>query len=231
MQSGIIALCINVPQNGETVPDLKFRVESAAGVARAAVPMMSFRVRVTNHGVEPVSVAALRCRIDIEAPRRDYTAQDRERLKELFGESSQWAETLQTLLWTSTTLIVPAFSDQVACELLAPCSFDFNVAATKYFYGLQEGTAPLRFEFSGQVVFQNQSGQLESVSLEQEQARYELPVTAWSEMMDNFYPASVWLRLPRETFERLHQYKIDAGIPTWEDVFERILPAVQEVVN
>lgn len=212
------------------MPDLQFRVESAAVVGGAAVPMISFRVRVTNQGVEPVCVAALRCRIEIDAATRAYTAQDRERLKELFGETSLWGATPETLLWTSAAVIVPSFAESVVCEVAAPCSFDFNVAATKYFYGLQEGAAPLCFHFSGRVVYESQAGGLESAALAPQQARYALPVHAWSEMMDHFYPASVWLRLPRETFERLYQYKIDGGIPTWEDVFERILPS-PEIVN
>jgi len=193
--------------------------------------MMSFRIRVTNCGIEPIHVAALRCKIEIDASRRAYTAQDQERLKELFGESSRWADTMDTLLWTSASLIVPAFSETTSCDLLVPCSFDFNVAATKYFYGLEAGSVPLRFEFSGQVVFENSSGTLESAPLAGAQSSFSLPLSSWTEMMDLFYPDSVWLRLPRETFDRINQYKIDQGIPTWEDVFERIVPVVQEVVN
>jgi Family of unknown function (DUF6084) len=193
--------------------------------------MMNFRVRVSNLGIEPVRVAALCCKIEIDAPRRAYNAEDHERLKDLFGESSVWANSVDPLLWTSTTMIVPEFSESVLCELAAPCSFDFNVAATKYFYGLQEGAAPLRFQFGGQVFFENAAGVLESAAIAKESACYALPIAAWSDMMEQFYPASVWLRLPRETFERLYQYKMDSAIPTWEDVFERILPASQEVVN
>lgn len=227
MQSGIGS----ASTNGGLVPDLNFRIEDAAAIAHAAVPMLRFRVRVSNCGIERVCIAALRCGIEIDARRRDYTARDRERLKDLFGESSRWAESAQTLLWTSATMIVPAFSDSVACDVLAPCSFDFNVAATKYFYGLEEGAAPLRFQFSGQVVFETGSGGLQSAEIGQRQARYALPVAAWSEMMDDFYPASVWLRLPRDTFERLYQFKLERAIATWEEVFERLLPAGEEVVN
>jgi len=212
------------------VPDLKFRVESASPVARAAVPMINFRVRVLNAGPEPVRAAAVVCRIEIDAPRRP-TAEDRERLKDLFGESSRWADSGSALLWTSATMVVPAFSETAACDLLAPCSFDFNVAATKYFYGLQERAAPLRFHFSGQVVFENSAGGLESAAFAQEQACYPLPLSAWSELMDDYYPSSMWLRLPREIFERLYQYKTDRAIPTWEDVFDDILPTPQELVN
>ncbi len=213
------------------MPDLKFRVESASAIGRAAVPMINFRIRVMNGGLEPVRVAAVVCRIEIDTPRRSPTAEDRERLHDLFGESSRWAESGDTLLWTSATMVVPAFSETTACDLLAPCSFDFNVAATKYFYGLQQGAAPLRFHFSGQVVFENSHGGLESAALAQEQASYLLPLSAWSDLMDHFYPSSVWLRLPRETFERLYRYKTDRAIPTWEDVFDDILPASQELVN
>lgn len=213
------------------MPDLNFRVESASAVARAAAPLMCFRVRVTSNGIEPVHVAALRCRIDIDAGRRSYTAQDRERLQELFGETSRWAETPGSLLWTTAMLVIPAFSGSAVGDLLVPCSFDFNVAATKYFHGLQEGVAPLRFEFSGQVVYESAGGNLESAGISDAQSCFELPISIWTEMMELYYPASVWLRLPRETFDRLYRYKIDAGIPTWEDVFERIVPAGQEVVN
>ena len=213
------------------MPDLNFRVEGAAAIGRAATPMMSFRICVDNRGIEPIHVAALQCKIEVDASRRAYTPQDRDRLKELFGESSRWADTMDTLLWTSATLIVPSFSEKTICDLLVPCSFDFNVAATKYFYGLEAGSVPLRFDFSGQVVFQNASGALESAPLNGAQSSFALPLNSWTDMMDLFYPDSVWLRLPRETFNRINQYKIDQGIPTWEDVFERIVPAVQEVVN
>ena len=177
-----------------------------------------------NGGLEPVRAAAVVCRIEIDAPSRDPTVADRERLKDLFGESSRWAESGDALLWTSAAMVIPAFSRMTACDLLAPCSFDFNVAATKYFYGLQQGAAPLCFHFSGQVMFENSSGGLDSATLAPEQARYLLPLSAWRELMDHFYPSSVWLRLPRETFERLYRYKTDRAIATWEDVFDHSFP-------
>ena len=212
------------------MPDLKFRVEAAAAAVRTAVPMMNFRVRIMNHRIEPVCLAALGCRIEIEIPRRDCGTEDRERMKELFGESSRWGESPETLLWTSSSLMVPAFSESITCDLLAPCSFDFNVAATKYFYGLQENDAPLRFHFSGHVVYETESG-VQSAPLEHEEANYSLAAREWSDLMDRYYPSSVWLRLPRETFDRFYRYKLDHGIANWEDVFDNLLPASQELVN
>jgi hypothetical protein len=42
-------------------------------------------------------------------------------------------------------------------------------------------------------------------------------------MMDAHYPNSAWLCLRRDAFERLYQYKVRHGIPTWEEAIERAL--------
>jgi Family of unknown function (DUF6084) len=42
-------------------------------------------------------------------------------------------------------------------------------------------------------------------------------------MMDIYYPNSAWLRLRRDAFERLYQYKRRRGIPTWEQALESLL--------
>jgi hypothetical protein len=43
-------------------------------------------------------------------------------------------------------------------------------------------------------------------------------------MMDHYFPNSSWLRLRRDVFDRLYQYKIDSGIATWEQAIESLLP-------
>ena len=42
-------------------------------------------------------------------------------------------------------------------------------------------------------------------------------------MMDEYYPNSAWLCLRRDAFERLSEYKIDNGIPTWEQAIEDLV--------
>ncbi len=42
--------------------------------------------------------------------------------------------------------------------------------------------------------------------------------------MDHYYPNGAWLRLRRDTFERLAEFKRQHGIPTWEEALERLLP-------
>ena len=49
--------------------------------------------------------------------------------------------------------------------------------------------------------------------------------------MDIYYPGSAWLALRKDTFERLYRYKVNEGIPTWEEALERALDALPETVK
>src|SRR5579871_5527655 len=126
------------------MPELDFRIEGAAPVPFAAVPLLGFRVVVTNtHPERQILNVALRSQIQIEATRRPYTPEDQERLLDLFGEPERWGQTLRSMLWTNVSSAVPAFRDTITVEVQVPCSFDFNLAATKYFHGVEGGEIPL----------------------------------------------------------------------------------------
>ena len=57
-----------------------------------------------------------------------------------------------------------------------PCTFDFNVAATKYFHGLSEGDLPLNFLFSGTVFYAGGSERLQVAPISWEkEAKFKLP--------------------------------------------------------
>jgi hypothetical protein len=215
------------------MPDLDFRVESAAVVPFAAVPLLAFRLAVTNAKAgETIFSVALRCQIQIETTRRRYTQQDQERLLDLFGEPERWGQTLHTMLWTNAGTTVSAFSGGTTAEVEVPCTFDFNVAATKYFHGIEKGEIPLNFLFSGTVFYDGGGGvaQVAPISWSKE-ARFRLPVETWRGMMDTYYPNSAWLCLRRDIFERLYQYKVRNGIPTWEAALDRIVPGCEEPVK
>lgn len=64
----------------------------------------------------------------------------------------------------------------------------------------------------------------------EQEAKFKLPIKVWRDMMESYYPNNVWLNLRRDVFERLYQYKIQRGIPTWEQALESVLP-VEETVN
>lgn len=215
------------------MPDLSFSVESAECVLFAAAPMLAFRLRLTNSPAEEViHTVALRCQIMMEVTRRRYTPADQERLRDLFGEPERWSRTLRSLLWTHANCVAPGFRGSSAVDIQVPCTFDFNVAATKYFYGLEDGEIPLIFHYSGTIFYADASGALSvfPISWEKE-SRFRLPVKIWKEMMDAYYPNSAWLSLRRDVFDRLYRYKVQNGIPTWEAALESMLQPFEETVR
>jgi hypothetical protein len=215
------------------MPDLRFKIESASVVPFAAVPMLAFQLQIDNAAAgEQIHTIALRCQIQIETTRRRYAPEEQERLVDLFGHPDRWSQTLRSLLWTHANLVVPGFAGaSTVVDLQVPCTFDFNVAATKYFEGLTDGDIPLNMLFSGNVFYAHPDGPLQvaPISWEQE-AKYKLPVKVWREMMDIYYPNSAWINLRRDVFDRLYRYKMQHGIPTWEQALERAL-CNEEVVN
>jgi len=214
-------------------PDLTFVVDDASVVPFAAVPMLAFRLRAgTSNPDERIHSIALRCQIQIEATRREYSADERARLVDLFGEPDRWSQTLRGLLWTHASAVVPRFTGKTEIEVQVPCTFDFNVAATKYFYGLTGGDVPLCFLFSGTVFYEGENGllQVAPISWEKE-ARFGLPQNVWRSVIDTYYPNSAWLVLRRDVFDRLYQLKLREGIPTWDETIERILATAGERVT
>jgi hypothetical protein len=210
------------------MPDLQFQIESADAVAFAAVPMLGFRLRVENNSRgAAIHSVALRAQIQIETPKRRYTLAEQDRLLDLFGEPERWGQTLRPMLWTHADATVPAFTDSIAIDLRVPCSFDFNLAATKYFYGLSNGDIPLNFLFSGSCFYAGANGGLEVAPIPwSKESRFRLPVSVWRATMDHYYPNSAWLRIRQDVFDRLHQYKMQAGIATWEEALESLLQPV-----
>jgi hypothetical protein len=215
------------------MPNLGFAVEGVELVANAATPMLAFKLRLSDANPDQtIHTVALRCQIQLEVTRRKYSPEDQERLLDLFGEPSRWGQTLRNLLWTHVNLVVPSFQGNTLVDLPVPCTFDFNVAATKYFDGLSEGEIPVCLQFSGTVFYAtSESGlQVAPISWDKE-ARFKLPVKLWREVMDTYYPNSVWLCLRKDAFDRLYQYKVRHGIPTWEAALERIVPVEGTVVG
>jgi hypothetical protein len=213
------------------MPDLSFKVEGAEVAKFSASPQLAFKLRITNADpAETVHSVALRCQIQIEVTRRRYAAEEQENLRDLFGEPDRWSQTLRNLLWTHVNVNVPPFKGETVVELPVPCTFDFNVGATKYFHGLGDGEVHLCLMFSGTIFYaaEGEHLQVSPISWEKD-ARFKLPVKVWREMMDSYYPNSAWLCLRRDLFERLYEYKVRHGILTWEQALENMLQAEEAV--
>jgi hypothetical protein len=215
------------------MPDLSFQVHSAEPQVHSASPLLLFKLGITNAAsAEPVHTIALRCQIQIEPTRRHYSADEQCRLSDLFGEPERWSQTLRTMLWTHTSVIAPAFTESAIVDVPVPCTFDFNVAATKYFAGLENGEVPLCLQFSGTVFYDAGRETLQVAQIPwNREARYRLPVTVWQEMMDLYYPNSAWLRLPRDLFDRFSQYRMRRGIATSERALEMLLEGEEKQIT
>jgi hypothetical protein len=113
-----------------------------------------------------------------------------------------------------------------------PCTFDFNIAATKYFNGLADGDIPLCLMFSGTVFYNDHEGSLRVAPISwDKETRFRLPLNVWQDMMDLYYPNLAWLSLRRDVFESLHEYKVRHGIPSWEQTIEKILAETGDAVK
>lgn len=208
--------------------NLNFKVTSAAPVISAGVPTLGFQLEVHNAVLnsedELIHSVALRCQLQLDVTRRHYTPSEKESLADLFGEPGRWGQTLRAMLWTHVQTVVPPFRGRTTIELAVPCTFDFNVAATKYFYGLENGEIPISLLFSGTIFQADENGVLQVAPIPwDKEARFRLPVRVWREMMDSYYPNTAWVCLRRDVFDRVHRYKIQNGIPTWEQALERLL--------
>lgn len=215
------------------MPNLAITVEGAEVVPYAASPTIALKLRVANPDPEEaIHTVVLRSQIQIEVTRRRYTPEDQEHLRDLFGEPARWAQTLRNLLWTHATAIVPQFKGATIIDLHIPCTFDFSVATTKYFNGLADGEIPLLLMFSGNVFYAEPSGDLRVAPISwDKETKFRLPLKVWKDMMDAYYPNSAWLCLRRDIFEDLHRFKIERGIPTWEQAFEILLACSKEEVG
>ncbi len=210
-------------------PELAFAVEGAEAERFAAAPLIHLRLRVGNE--DPglaIRNVMLQCQVRIEPARRKYEAAEQARLIELFGEPERWSRTLQSLLWANTSVLVPAFDSACVVALPLPCTFDFNVAVTKYVHGLDAGEVPLVLLFSGAVFYDDGAGlQIGQIAWTKE-SRFALPVAVWHEMMAHYYPDSAWLRLPHAVFERLRRYRQQNGLSGFEQAIDHLLAANAE---
>jgi hypothetical protein len=213
------------------MPDLEFRIDGCEVAKFSTTPEIAFKLHLTNSDpLETIHTVTLRCQLQIEAIRRRYSPETQAELRDLFGEPNRWNQTLRSLLWTHVNLNVPAFQGSTVIALPVPCTFDFNVAATKYFHGVRDGEVPLCAMFSGSVFYSRDAEpmQVAPISWDKE-TRFTFPVEVWRDMMDSYYEGVAWLCLRRDVFERLYRYKVQRGIPTWEQAVESILQAEDAV--
>jgi hypothetical protein len=206
------------------MPDLQFHVTGVAPAARGLTPLLQFELEVGNEPAsQAIHTAILQVQIQIEPARRHYSAEEKEKLVDLFGEPDRWGQTLRNSLWTHAVTTLRGFSEKTQAVLPVPCTYDLNVSAAKYFFALEDGEVALLFLFSG-TVFYEAGGRLQAELIPwSKEARFRMPVRRWREMMDHHYPNCAWVSLRRDVFERLYAFKREHGLTSWEAAIERLL--------
>lgn len=206
------------------MPDLSFRAGEAS-VAPAAVPTIVVPLHISNaNPAEPIRSIGLNCQVRIQPLGRSYTAIEEARLLDLFGERERWARTMTPLLWITTSINVHPFAGRTVVDLSLPCSLDFDLAATKYFYGLAAGAMNVSVVFSGTVFYANPGGALQIAQIPWDrEARFPLPIKVWQKAIAAHYGETAWLRLPKETFDRLYLFRTARGIAAWDQLLNQLL--------
>ena len=208
--------------------ELVFDCIGARAERLAVVPLLTLELRITETSGVPVDAIALRCQIRIEPHRRRYSAAEAEALHDLFGDTDRWADTVKPMQFTTVSAMVPRFTGATTLDLPVPCTYDLEIASTKYFDALAGGVIPLLLLYSG-TIFSVQDGRMsvQQVPWSKETA-FGLPVEVWRQTVDAHFPNSGWLRLSRHTLDELRAYKTAQTLPTWDDTVASLLAQARE---
>ncbi|MGW5849034.1 DUF6084 family protein [Streptomyces sp. NPDC055254] len=190
--------------------------------AYAAGPTLVFRLRITADAGTRVHAMALRCQLRIEPARRGYSGAEAEALADLFGDRARWGTTLQPVQFAQVAVMVPSFTGETETDLVVPCTYDMDIAATRYFNAVEDGEVPLLMLFSGTAFTGDGGFRVEPVPWDRE-ASYRMPVTAWREMVEQHFPGCGWLRLPRDLMDELLAYRSRHALASWETTVRALL--------
>jgi len=189
----------------------------------SAVPSLTLCLRISETSGQRVDAIALRCQIRIEPHRRRYSEAEAERLHDLFGDTSRWADTLKPLQFTTVSVMVPGFSGRTDLDLPVPFTYDLEIASTRYFASLDDGVAPLLLLFSG-TVFATVDGRLQVQQVPwSKEISCGLPAKVWRESVDAHFPDRAWVTMRRDTLDELMRFKTRHALPTWDATLRALL--------
>jgi hypothetical protein len=189
-----------------------------------------FRLRIAEVTGAQIHSIALRCQIRIQPQQRRYSADESVRLRDLFGDTTRWGETVRPLQLATVPVMVPGFRGSTEVDVPVACTYDLEVSAGRYFDALADGEIPLLMLFSGTAFYR---GGDSGISVAQvpwhKEVTYRLPVTAWREMMDLYFPNSGWIRLRRDTVDALTRFKSRQAVAGWDEALALLLERAGEM--
>jgi Family of unknown function (DUF6084) len=209
------------------VTDLVFDCVGAEADRYAVMPAMTLKLRISETSGQRVEAIALRCQLRIEPARRRYSDAEAERLKDLFGETQHWSETLRPVQFSNVSIMVGGFTGSTDLDLPIPLTYDMEIGATRYFAGLDDGEVPLLLLFSG-TIFGMADGRMSVAQVPwSKEAHFRLPVTLWREAIDAHFPNSAWFKISTHTRDELQRFKARHALPTWEATVLELLAQAQ----
>lgn len=211
--------------------DYTFTVADIVAEPYAVAPQLTARLRITESTGQTIHAIALRCQVRIEPQRRRYDEAEQNGLRGLFGERHRWVDTLKPFLWMQCNTTVQGFTGATETDLVLPCTYDFDVVGSRYLHALDAGSVPLTLLFSGTVFTKGAHGfGVQQVPWDCE-ARYDLPVTVWGDVMRSYFPNSGWIRLDHDVLAALADYRSRHGLMTWEETVQTLLGAHDGVTS
>jgi hypothetical protein len=211
--------------------DVTFAVVEVAPEPFAVTPVLNARLGIAAVGEDPIHAIALRCQVRIEPMRRGYSEEEAPGLLDLFGPRERWSTTMHNFQWLQTSVMVQGFTGATQVNLPLECTYDFEVAASKYLHALRDGRVPLQFLFSGTVFSKGTRGfGVQQVPWDRED-RFEMPVSVWRDLIQQHYPNTGWLRLDRETIDALVAYRSARGLLSFDDAVTSLLADSTEEIR
>ncbi|EHK88026.1 DUF6084 family protein [Saccharomonospora azurea] len=204
-----------------STPVLSWAVTGVDVAPVEAVPALRLRLRVSCD--RPVRSLTLAVSVRIAAALRDYTAEERTRLRGVFGMPEQWAASVGELVWARPVLHVAGFTGHTDVDVPVPCGQDVELASVSYLSALSDGDVPLRLHFSG-TVFHDSGGGLAVTRLPWDsEVKYRLPLACWQEVRRTYFGRHRWLRVEEAVYERLHDYRVRHAYGSPQEAIEALL--------
>jgi Family of unknown function (DUF6084) len=216
-------------QAAASAPALRFRPLGAEAARGYAMPTIELIVEIDAEAGYEIRTITLNAEVRIAAQRRQYGANERERLLEVFGDASQWAQSMRSLQWMRGSLNVPRFAGSTQVRIPLPCTFDFDVVASKYLIALETGEIPVDVLFTGTVFYCGSDGGLQTAMIPWEsEVSFRIPVSTWRQAVDAAFPESAWIRMRRDTLKRLQAYRSRHVHADWDQMFDELLTKAEE---
>jgi hypothetical protein len=211
------------------VPEFRFGVTAAQPCKTAAFPALELKLSIDHRSavpeVETIQSILLGAQVRIDARKRAHNDTEAERLGELFGPRAAWGRSMQSLLWTQTSLVVPSFEARTEAALLLPCTPGVQVSAAKYVQALDAGEVPLSIYLSGSVFYSTDDAPLRVAPLPRSaEAHFALPLAVYTAAMDHHYPNATLVTLDRDVWRRLERHRRRAGHGSLEKTILTLLP-------